>query len=265
MADRRDVDSGDGRGHGKAHARPVESAAALAVASGNAEVPAALEQGTLEAAPFLRKNFRLRHPIAQARAYICGLGYYEMYLNGVRVGDHVLDPAQTDYDKRAFYVTYDVTKMLTTGDNAIGVILGDGWFHQKLIWGGMSYGRPCLLLQLSVTYDNGERETLVSDRSWKCTQDGPVRGNNVYWGEDFDATKELPGWDRAAFDDSRWSPLGKSRRPPRGSRARCCRRFGKPGRSNRKPSLSLGPVCMSSTWDRTLPVGRGCTSKHAAE
>src|SRR5215211_175623 len=92
--------------------------------------------------PLVRKKFQLPSRPATARAFICGLGYYELWINGKRTGDHVLDPGQTDYETRALYVEYDVTELVVEGDNAIGVMLGSGWYNQDRVWGGMSYGLP---------------------------------------------------------------------------------------------------------------------------
>jgi alpha-L-rhamnosidase len=132
-----------------------------------------------EPAPLFRKEFAVWSGLQRARALICGLGYYELYLNGKRIGEQVLDPAQTDYERRAFYVVHDVTDALREGINCVGVMLGNGWFHQAIVWGGMSYGEPVLLLQLILEYEDGRVETVCTDESWKTTP-GPVLKNNVY-------------------------------------------------------------------------------------
>ncbi len=159
-----------------------------------------------EPAPLFRKTFTLEKPLRRARALICGLGYYELYLNGERVGDHVLDPAQTDYEQRAFYTVHDVTHLLMPGRNAVGVMLGNGWFHQAVVWGGMSYGEPCLLLQMVLEYADGSTDLLCSDETWK-TAPGPVLKNNVYAGEEYDARREVPGWCEAELDDTGWQSV----------------------------------------------------------
>ncbi len=156
-----------------------------------------------EPAPLFRKHFTVNRPVRRARALICGLGYYELYLNGERIGGQVLDPAQTDYEKRALYTVHDVTPYLRTGDNCVGVMLGNGWFNQAIVWGGMSYGEPCLLLQLVLEYADGSTNLVCSDGLWK-TAPGPVLKNNVYAGEEYDARRETPGWCEAGFDDSSW-------------------------------------------------------------
>lgn len=159
-----------------------------------------------EPAPLLRRRFCVPKAVRRARALICGLGYYELYLNGARVGDHVLDPAQTDYEQRAFYVVYDVTHLLRGGENAVGIMLGNGWFNQTVVWGGMSYGLPCGLLQLMIEYQDGEQDFVCTDQTWK-TLPGPVVRNNVYAGEEHDARREVPGWSTPEHDDSIWQPV----------------------------------------------------------
>ena len=166
--------------------------------------------GTEEApAVWLRKEFEAGKPIRRATASICGLGYYELYLNGERVGDHYLDPAFTDYQKRALYVTYDVTRALKQGSNAIGVILGNGWFnlitpHALRFYAADYISPPRLRMDLEVEYADGTRCCIATDPSWKFTTDGPIRFNCVLAGETYDSRQEMPGWDRAGFDDSKW-------------------------------------------------------------
>lgn len=159
-----------------------------------------------EPAPLLRRGFTVKAGVRRARAIVCGLGYYELYLNGTRVGEHVLDPAQTDYERRALYVVYDVTHLLAPGENAVGIMLGNGWYHQHIVWGGMSYGLPCAFFQMVLEYENGTTDLVCSDGSWK-TLPGPILKNNVYAGEEYDARRELPGWSTASFDDSSCPPV----------------------------------------------------------
>ena len=154
--------------------------------------------------PMFRKQFAAKKNIRRARAYICGLGYYELYLNGKKVGDHVLDPAQTDYEQRAFYVVYDILDLLKSGDNALGIILGNGWYNQDIVWGkGLNYGKPGVICQLMIDYDNGETEIIGSDGTFKITA-SPILNNNVYAGEEYDARLEINGWSEPEFDDSDW-------------------------------------------------------------
>jgi alpha-L-rhamnosidase len=174
-------------------------------------------------APLFRKEFTLRKPITKARLYISGLGYYEARLNGQRIGDHVLDPGWTTYDKHVLYSTYDVTKQLREGRNCLGVMLGNGWYNPlpMRMWGrlnlreSLAVGRPRFIAQLSIEYADGTRRTVVSDESWK-TGEGPIIRNSVYLGEVYDAREEQEGWDRPGFDASQWrdvtiapEPMGK--------------------------------------------------------
>jgi alpha-L-rhamnosidase len=164
-------------------------------------------------APLLRKSFHIGQPVKKATWRICGLGYYEACLNGGRVGDHVLDPAQTDYDQRWFYVTYNVGNFVRQGKNALGVMLGDGFYNQDLVpaaygWQGAagSYGQPCLWAELVVELTNGSIQHVVTESSWKCLP-GPITESNVYKGEQYDARREIPGWAGPEFDDAGWCPV----------------------------------------------------------
>jgi alpha-L-rhamnosidase len=141
----------------------------------------------------LRQEFNLAKKAVRARAYVCGLGYSELRLNGHKVGRNVLDPALTTYDKRALYDTYDVTGYLQPGPNAVAVMLGQGWFKATV-----------LLIQINIELEGGEKVQLVSDASWKGTN-GPIVENSVYNGETYDARLESPGWDRPGYEDGRWS------------------------------------------------------------
>ncbi len=163
-----------------------------------------------DASPFLRKEFQVEKEIEQAVAYVTAAGFYEFFLNGEKVGDHVLDPGITDYRKTILYSTYDVTSQLQKGMNTAGAILGNGaWnFHQtegRWSWGrgGKSFGNPALWVQLMIRYSDGSEEVIISDNSWK-TAASPITFNNLYGGEDYDARKELPGWATADFDASAW-------------------------------------------------------------
>jgi len=161
----------------------------------------------------LRHGFDIDGRIARARLYVTALGYYEVHLNGQKVGDDVLDPAWTDYPKRALYSTYDVTGQVQSGDNAIGVMLGGGWatLGAGTLGGKPYYSEPALLLQLNIDLDNGKHISVASDTSWKASH-GPVVSDSVYDGEVYDAREESPGWDRPGFDDSSWQPAQESPR-----------------------------------------------------
>ena len=139
-----------------------------------------------------RKEFTLPARPVRARAYIAGLGYYELRINGHKVGDHLLDPAWTTYDKRVLYTVYDITERLRPGSNAAGVMLGEGWFHGR-----------ALRMQIRAELEGGQLVEVSTDASWKMTN-GPIVSDSVYNGETYDARLETPGWDRAGFDDAHW-------------------------------------------------------------
>ncbi|MBP6963580.1 MAG: family 78 glycoside hydrolase catalytic domain [Armatimonadetes bacterium] len=156
----------------------------------------------LSSAPMFRHEFDLGKPVKRARAYVTGLGYYELHLNGQKVGDHVLDPAYTGFSKRVLYSTYDVTDMLKTGRNAVGAMLGSGWFKES----------PRLLLQMNVEFKDGTRTRVTTDSYWKRSE-GPILENSLYHGETYDARAEQVGWDMPGFDDSGWQEVLLSTTP----------------------------------------------------
>ncbi|MCY1720956.1 family 78 glycoside hydrolase catalytic domain [Prolixibacteraceae bacterium Z1-6] len=169
--------------------------------------------------PFLRKGFNVNKKIEQAVVYVTAVGFYEFFLNGEKVGDHVLDPGITDYRKTILYSTYDVTEQLQEGINVAGALLGNGaWNFIKTegrwSWGrrGTSFGNPALWVQLMITYSDGSREMIVSDNTWK-TAASPISFNNLYGGEDYDAREELSGWSTADFDDSDWQNAAIAEKP----------------------------------------------------
>ena len=141
----------------------------------------------------LRTEFQLAEAVARARVYICGLGYYELRVNGAKVGSNVLDPGWTTYEKRVLYTTYDVTPLLQRGANAVGVMLGEGWYKSR-----------ALLLQMNIELVNGKRLSVTSSPAWRG-KDGPITSDSVWDGEIYDAPRETPGWDRPGFNDSNWA------------------------------------------------------------
>jgi alpha-L-rhamnosidase len=160
--------------------------------------------------PYLRREFELRTGIKSARLYITSLGLYEAQLNGQVVGDHVFSPGWTVYDERLRYQTFDVTGMLKEGPNAIGAVLGDGWFRGRIGFAGGKrniYGEQlALLAQLEIQYADGSSERIVTDDSqaWHAAT-GPILMNSIYDGETYDARLEHSGWTLPGFDDSAWS------------------------------------------------------------
>jgi alpha-L-rhamnosidase len=164
---------------------------------------------SLSPAPYLRKNFVISGGIRQAHLHISALGLYECEINGKRVGNDLFAPGWTDYHKRVFYQTHDITSLLCDGDNAIGVILGDGWYCGQVGWrkSRQNYGdRPSLLACLEITTADGRTLTVKSDASWRCST-GPILENDFLAGETYDARLELDGWSSAGFDDCKWSPV----------------------------------------------------------
>ncbi|SFE16877.1 alpha-L-rhamnosidase [Chitinophaga sp. CF118] len=159
-------------------------------------------------ARYARKSFEVKSPVKKAKVYIAGPGHYELYINGARTGTDVLTQAPTDYTKSIKYNTYDVTNALKKGNNTLGAVLGNGrYFTMRQAYKPKkirTFGYPKLLLQLEIEYENGIHQTIISDDSWKMTADGPIRTNNEYDGEEYDATKEMPGWNNTAFNDSHW-------------------------------------------------------------
>lgn len=163
--------------------------------------------------PLLRKEFTVSKAIKRARAYVSGLGYYELRLNGEKVGDHVLDPGWTDYSKRVLYSTYDVTAQLKKGRNAVAFMLGGGWYDPLPIrlFGRfdrrerLTIGRPRAILQMEIEYTDGSHEIVSTDTTWKAGH-GPLLRNDIYLGEVYDGRRELFGWDKTGFNDSSWGP-----------------------------------------------------------
>jgi alpha-L-rhamnosidase len=160
---------------------------------------------SVTAARMLRQEFDVTKRVVRATVYFSGLGLSELYLNGRKVGDHVLSPALSEYPKRVYYVTHDVTAQIKRGRNALGAWLGNGRCTPRAEW-LQRFGFPKLQLQLEVDYADGLRDTLVSDATWKLTTAGPILANDEYDGEQYDARKEMPGWAEPGFADSAWQP-----------------------------------------------------------
>ena len=173
------------------------------------------------AAPMLRKGFELSEKVKNAKLYICGLGIYELKVNGKLPDDSVLNPADTQYEDTVSYRAYDVTDLLSKGQNAIAVELGGGYYNlpdpiSVNFVNGVWRDDPKLLLELHIEYESGKTERIVTDETWKCYDNGPVQRNSMYCGEIYNAGKEVDGWTGAKFDDSRWvtarladAPTGK--------------------------------------------------------
>jgi alpha-L-rhamnosidase len=165
--------------------------------------------------PLLRKTFAATKKVQSAVASVTSHGLYEAYINGQRVGKAYLTPGWTSYNKRLQYQVYDVTPMVQSGNNAIGVMLGNGWYRGRIGWEANKgfYGKELgLLFQLDITYADGTKETVVSDGSWKSSI-GPIRSAEIYDGEWYDAREEKSGWARASFDDAGWSGVTLQKTP----------------------------------------------------
>lgn len=161
-------------------------------------------QKTRLAARYLRKEFSLEKNVKRAVLYISGLGSNETYLNGNKVTEDIFAPAPSLYSKRTYYNVYDVTNLLVDERNTIGVILGNGRFFSMRNPGMKGFGLPRLLAQLQIEYEDGTKSMVVSDSSWKLSVQGPIVANNEFDGEEYDARKEMPGWNQNGFDDSSW-------------------------------------------------------------
>jgi alpha-L-rhamnosidase len=165
--------------------------------------------------PMLRREFSVKAGLAQARLYVTALGAYEAQINGMPVGDHVLDPGWTSYNHRLLYQTHDVTPMLREGQNVIGAILGDGWYRGRLGLGGGRRGiygdRLALLAQLEITYEDGSTDRIVTDESWRAAT-GPILSSDIYDGETYDARLERERWSLPGYDDKDWSGVASVKR-----------------------------------------------------
>lgn len=159
--------------------------------------------------PLLRKTFNIDKAVKQATVFICGLGQFETSLNGKKTGDHFLDPGWTQYNKHALYVGFDITKELKPGRNAIGVMLGNGFYYipgeryRKLTG---AYGYPKMIARIVIEYTDGSTTDIVSDGSWR-TSPSPVIFSSIYGGEDYNANLEQEGWNQPGFNDQSWKQV----------------------------------------------------------
>jgi len=190
---------------------------------------AASKQELPPPAPMLRKSFTINKEVASARAFVTGLGYFELYLNGKKVSEDVLVPNLTLYGKRpglennyipipdnfreyrVMYLSYDIKDLLKTGENAIGAILGNGFYNAPINW-TESYGSPRFIGQVYITYTDGTDNVIISDQSWKASK-SPIITDLVYGGEHYDARMEQPGWCSPGFDDSEWEQVAIRKTP----------------------------------------------------
>jgi len=158
---------------------------------------------------YFRKEFSLGKPIARAVAYVSALGMFELRLNGMKVSDEHFMPGWTDYTKRVYYRTYDVTQNLRRGENAAGIVLGDGWYAGYIGYGNRRehYGDKIrAFAQIDVTYADGTTETVATGPDWRANT-GPIEFSDFLMGETYDARKELTNWDQASYSGSDWNPV----------------------------------------------------------
>ncbi|MFD2871448.1 family 78 glycoside hydrolase catalytic domain [Mucilaginibacter ximonensis] len=183
-------------------------------------------------APYFRKEFVSQKKILKATAYVSGLGFYELYINGKKIGTQVLAPAITNYDvrplkkllypyddqstQRVLYNTFDVTQNIAPNKNAIGIVLGNGWYNQRdrTVEGTMWYDTPKLIFQLEIAYTDGSKQIITSDKSWKTTT-GPLLHDGIFSGETYDAWLNLANWNQRGYNDAAWQPA-ITVRPPTG-------------------------------------------------
>lgn len=191
------------------------------------------DQAVTYPAPYFRKDFKIGKPIKKATAYVCGLGFYELYINGNKIGKQVLAPAVTNYDvrplkkllypyddqstQRVLYNTFDVTADIATNSNTIGMVLGNGWYNQRdrTVEGTMWYDVPKLIFQLEIIYADGTKDIIASDSSWK-TSTGPLLKDGIFTGNTYDARLELGKWNMPGYNDASWQ-RAVSVRPPTGA------------------------------------------------
>jgi hypothetical protein len=156
--------------------------------------------------PMFRKEFSVAENIEKASIIISGLGHYELHLNGEKVDDRFLAPGWTNYQKRIFYNTFDITDLLKSGKNAVGVLVGNGFYnvnrerYRKLV---IAYGYPKLIFNITLQYKDGSVENIISDENCRVLP-SPITFSSIYGGEDYDATLEQSGWNSSGFDDSNW-------------------------------------------------------------
>jgi len=170
--------------------------------------------GSSRPAHYYRNEFSVSKKIKTARVYTTSLGVYELFLNGEKVGDELFSPGWTSYNKRLQYQTYDVTSLLQK-ENAIGAVVGDGWYRGNIGFKGQHsyYGdKLALLFQLEIDYTDGTSETIISNKSWKVSN-GPILESDIYNGELYDARLEMEGWKLIGFDNNNWKPVAKFEHP----------------------------------------------------
>ena len=207
----------------------------------------------IKPAPYFRKEIRVGKKIKSARAYVAAAGLFELSINGQKIGDHKMDPTYTRFDRRNLYVTHDVTSELKNGENAIGVLLGNGWYnHQSTaVWyfhEASWRARPKFCMDLRLAYEDGSVEIISTDNSWKTSQ-SPVIFNSIYTAEHYDGQLEQPGWDTPGFDATAWKSAENTPAPSQNITAQALQ----PIRNVEK----IHPVSMKKINDRTYVFDLG--------
>ena len=181
-------------------------------------------------APLLRKEFSVNKKVKEARFYGTGLGYFELYINGQRVGEDYLSPNQTNYSTRpklntrdivvtdpfeeylVMYLTHEVENLLVEGENAVGVVLGNGFYDMVRHWPAMGYGTPRFMGQIEILYEDGSREIIASDTTWKAERSA-ITSDQIFFGEHYDARLEHKGWATSSYDDTAWQQAAVKKAP----------------------------------------------------
>jgi alpha-L-rhamnosidase len=173
-----------------------------------------IDNPPVKPSPLLRKTFQTKDSIKNAYLYVSALGYYEMQINGERIGDHRLAPEWTDYDKRVQYQTYEVSEQIKQGENVLSAMLADGWYLGELApvrWfsaiphRGFYGDDRRLIAQLHLSYTDGSTQIIPTDGSWKINTDGYILKADNFDGQTIDARKRIPGWNLPGFDDASWA------------------------------------------------------------
>ena len=168
------------------------------------------QKNILHRPQYLRKDFKLSKDVASARLYITAKGVFDVAINGEDVSDDVMPPGYTPYKKRIETITYNVTDLIESGQNTIGVELAAGWHSGRLGWRKQFWldtESPKIICQLELTMKDGSKEIIVSDDSWKGTTIGPIRLASIYDGETYDANLEMPNWKTKDFNDNNWESV----------------------------------------------------------
>lgn len=178
---------------------------------------ATFSAGDDRAAHLLRTEFEAKKDVAEAMAYVCGLGYFELSINGKLADDTLLNPCNTQYSQQVLYRTFDVTSLVKKGGNAVGVELGNGFYNEQggvWNWGSAEWrDDPKALVNIIITYTDGTKDTIVSGTDWKATTGGPITFNSIYYGESYDARLEQDGWNETGFDSSSWASAATAAAP----------------------------------------------------